>query len=164
MRKKTGGGIYLGAGVAALIFAFITKNVADNTSHSSSNMYIMGRYVGRSSWGEIYDIVFWIFLLAGIVLLITGIAILSVKDNNETKTDNKSDRVKYSESLFIRCQSCGEENGKTSTRCYKCGASLIPKSKERKPDLNAGEWFCPKCGKINAGYVGTCGCGEAKPR
>lgn len=25
------------------------------------------------------------------------------------------------------------------------------------------EWKCPKCGKINQNYVGTCGCGESKP-
>lgn len=27
-----------------------------------------------------------------------------------------------------------------------------------------GEWKCPKCGKINQNYVGTCGCGEVKPK
>ena len=26
------------------------------------------------------------------------------------------------------------------------------------------EWKCPKCGKINQNYVGTCGCGQQKPR
>lgn len=25
------------------------------------------------------------------------------------------------------------------------------------------EWVCPKCGKHNADYVGTCGCGTVKP-
>lgn len=25
------------------------------------------------------------------------------------------------------------------------------------------EWKCPKCGKINQKYVGTCGCGQLKP-
>lgn len=30
----------------------------------------------------------------------------------------------------------------------------------RKPGIN--EWKCPNCGKINANYVGTCGCGTAK--
>ena len=27
----------------------------------------------------------------------------------------------------------------------------------------AREWVCPSCGKSNAGYVGTCGCGKGKP-
>lgn len=25
------------------------------------------------------------------------------------------------------------------------------------------EWKCPKCGRINQSYVGSCGCGEQKP-
>lgn len=37
-----------------------------------------------------------------------------------------------------------------------------PVKKERVPSEN--EWKCPKCGKINQNYVGTCGCGEMKPR
>ncbi|MBQ5399307.1 MAG: hypothetical protein IIU14_07735 [Ruminococcus sp.] len=32
---------------------------------------------------------------------------------------------------------------------------------EREPNEN--EWKCPTCGKINQNYVGTCGCGEARP-
>jgi len=40
--------------------------------------------------------------------------------------------------------------------------------KSKKPELPereplAHEWKCPNCGKINQNYVGTCGCGEAKP-
>lgn len=31
------------------------------------------------------------------------------------------------------------------------------------PALSASEWVCPKCGKHNSSYVGTCGCGERKP-
>ncbi len=30
---------------------------------------------------------------------------------------------------------------------------------ERKADYTKGEWRCTHCGKVNAGYVGTCGCG-----
>lgn len=27
----------------------------------------------------------------------------------------------------------------------------------------SSDWRCQKCGKVNAGYVGTCGCGEKRP-
>ena len=39
------------------------------------------------------------------------------------------------------------------------------KEKPAEPERVAGEneWKCPKCGKINQNYVGTCGCGERKP-
>ena len=40
--------------------------------------------------------------------------------------------------------------------------------KDKKPEIPEREpleheWKCPNCGKINQNYVGTCGCGEAKP-
>lgn len=56
MRKKVSGTMYLISGIAAVVLAIITKSVANNTSHHKSNIYFMGKYVGRSSWGEIYDI------------------------------------------------------------------------------------------------------------
>lgn len=33
---------------------------------------------------------------------------------------------------------------------------------DKKP--SGDEWKCPRCGKINANYVGSCGCGQTKPR
>jgi len=33
---------------------------------------------------------------------------------------------------------------------------------ERKADYTKGEWRCTNCGQVNAGYVGTCGCGCEK--
>ena len=37
--------------------------------------------------------------------------------------------------------------------------------KPAEPEIEPGEneWKCPECGKINQNYVGTCGCGAAKP-
>lgn len=40
--------------------------------------------------------------------------------------------------------------------------NYINNSVSRTPSTN--EWKCYKCGKINQNYVGTCGCGETKPR
>jgi hypothetical protein len=34
-------------------------------------------------------------------------------------------------------------------------------NENRTPSHN--EWKCPNCGKINANYVGSCGCGTKKP-
>ena len=33
-----------------------------------------------------------------------------------------------------------------------------------KTNPKGDEWVCPKCGKINQSYVGTCGCGEKKTK
>lgn len=32
---------------------------------------------------------------------------------------------------------------------------------QSKPNDN---WYCPRCGKLNQGYVGSCGCGATKPK
>ena len=37
-----------------------------------------------------------------------------------------------------------------------------PAAPVRVPTAN--EWKCPQCGKINQNYVGTCGCGQGKPK
>ena len=30
--------------------------------------------------------------------------------------------------------------------------------------VSSSDWHCPNCGKVNPNYVGTCGCGEVKPK
>ena len=40
-------------------------------------------------------------------------------------------------------------------------AKQIPLSQHTQ---GIGEWRCPECGKLNQNYVGTCGCGQVKPR
>ena len=30
--------------------------------------------------------------------------------------------------------------------------------------VSENEWKCPNCGKVNQNYIGTCGCGQQKPR
>ncbi|MDO4419496.1 MAG: hypothetical protein Q4B92_03940 [Ruminococcus sp.] len=45
--------------------------------------------------------------------------------------------------------------------------SLFKKMDENrapKGQVATGEWKCPKCGKVNQNYVGTCGCGQIKPK
>ena len=33
-----------------------------------------------------------------------------------------------------------------------------------KPINSSDGWYCPKCGKYNQSFVGTCGCGTVKPK
>ncbi|MBQ8573099.1 MAG: hypothetical protein IJ451_06515 [Ruminococcus sp.] len=40
-------------------------------------------------------------------------------------------------------------------------SSAVPLSQRTQ---GIGEWVCPQCGKINQNYVGTCGCGQVKPK
>ena len=46
--------------------------------------------------------------------------------------------------------------------------SSLPSNQSTNPartnNTRFSEWICPKCGKRHAGYVGTCGCGEERPK
>lgn len=63
----------------------------------------------------------------------------------------------------------GENNSSnisTSYNAYNDRLSAQPIFRDEKPiskTLTENEWKCPKCGKINQNYVGTCGCGTNKP-
>lgn len=51
-----------------------------------------------------------------------------------------------------------------STTVQKKSAGDVHNGEYRAPENSvANEWVCPKCGKHNADYVGTCGCGTVKP-
>lgn len=41
-------------------------------------------------------------------------------------------------------------------------ASSIRTIGKKKGEPGDDEWKCPKCGRINANYTGTCACGERK--
>lgn len=61
---------------------------------------------------------------------------------------------------------CGESNAletdKSLNNYIQNGVNSIYSKLKKEPSEN--EWKCPKCGKINQNYVGTCGCGEVKPK
>ncbi len=160
MKKNTAGSIYVVSGIISIVFAIIIKNVANDASHSKTSIYFLGHYIGRSSWSEIYDTLFVLFLIVGIVLFIAGIAVLNIK---EQINPNDNDNVPVSKKpCFIECPNCGELNGSNNTQCFKCRTKLDYNT--TKGSVHTGEWVCKKCGKINSSYVGTCGCGEVKPK
>ncbi len=54
---------------------------------------------------------------------------------------------------------CGESDDSNSY--LQTAVTNIHNKLAKEPTEN--EWKCPKCGRINQNYVGTCGCGELKP-
>lgn len=52
-----------------------------------------------------------------------------------------------------------EELKKTNSQM----STTIKNDIEAKKEPTRNEWKCPNCGKINANYVGSCGCGTKKP-
>lgn len=58
------------------------------------------------------------------------------------------------------------ENQETITRrCLDIESKLgtvQQKNKEADDVAYKGSWKCSKCGRLNASYIGTCGCGQVK--
>lgn len=43
------------------------------------------------------------------------------------------------------------------------GLNNASKAYQKDAILNNGGWKCDKCGRVNASYISTCVCGEARP-
>lgn len=61
-----------------------------------------------------------------------------------------------------------EKEAKKPLFSFKSAVEKVkPEKQEEKEEVEAepteNEWKCPVCGTINQNYVGTCGCGEARP-
>ena len=121
--------------------------------------------VGRYDLNDGYKIetraLFWGSLLVLIaVLIVYSIVRKMLIYNLENSADEIDSSIQNSSQTVFTdsywdCPNCGTTMNKKDIYCHKCGTS-----KFKQPSEN--EWKCPKCGKINQNYVGTCGCGEVK--
>lgn len=107
---------------------------------------------------------FFTFFMLGIAVVGIIIAIIIAVKINNNKTTSNYDRnfLNSNENTSTKiCRNCGCYVSPSASTCSNCGTA----TKAKMPITNKGyEWRCPKCGKVNQNYVGTCGCGEVKPR
>lgn len=171
MKEKSGcsGALFILAGIGSFICAYIAHRGEESAKPSRVTSYIngqindVGAIGGNSNAVDFYSIAFYVAIVVGILLIIIGIALLSIggKDTSNNTENNEN-------SIFIICPNCGEHNGKNNVRCFKCHTPLTSKTNNQNKAYNQtlykNEWICPKCGRTNQNYVGTCGCGEVKPK
>lgn len=63
----------------------------------------------------------------------------------------------------VVCKNCHEQNNANNKFCIYCKYPLdAPSAPQPQETINT--WRCKNCGRVNQNYVGTCGCGEVKPR
>lgn len=130
-------------GIALIVFGFITRTIALESYNRDA---------------EIFE---WLGLLMIVFGIVDVIVALAQKSENSTSNNtNISDQKHQSSSMFIICPYCGEENSIRNEQCFRCHRIINTHTKE---DIPTDGWICPKCKKVNANYVGTCGCGERKP-
>lgn len=148
-------------GITFIVISFIINKTRNDYKPAQIISYTRGQTTGQTyAIGgniESYEkltLLFWGILILGIFLIILGICL------SGSKSKEQIDNPKQPPSHLIVCPNCGEANGKNNDYCFSCKSPL--KIEEDKQDNNS--WKCKKCGKTNQNYVGTCGCGEVKPR
>ena len=60
---------------------------------------------------------------------------------------------------FKTCSNCGASVSASSSICSCCGHSF-----SKPVTLSKNEWYCTRCGRTNSKYVGTCACGNVRPK
>ena len=135
-------------GIALIVFGFITRNIA------------LERYSRNS---EIFEWLGILMIVFGVVDVIVALAQKSENSNKENSNTTPNQK-NQSSSMFVNCPYCGEENSIRNEKCFRCHRIInTHASVVSKDDIPTDGWVCPKCKKVNAKYVGTCGCGERKP-
>ena len=149
-------------GLLCFVCAFFSKQGAESAKPATIQVYRGGKQVssgaigGNSEAVEFYEVLFYAFVIGGIILVLLGIVLACA-----SSSENSSATISSNSSMFIKCPNCGEENGTNNEYCYKCKTFL--NQKHTSPEFS-NSWICPKCRKINQNYVGTCGCGKGKPK
>ncbi len=71
-------------------------------------------------------------------------------------------------SLFLAAAKAQDREAQSEYERYLSEQEISPQTqalnKSAANNIRSSEWICPSCGKRHAGYVGTCGCGEEKPK
>lgn len=173
MKEKSGcsGVLFILAGIGSFICAYIayrgehSAKPAKVISIINGKMSSAGSLGGSSKAVEMYSILFYIFIVLGIIFLILSIVMFCAGESSKSEdtNDNSKENIEKDKPRFIACPKCGELNSSNNTKCFKCKTDLteiINKKETKTSDV----WICPKCGRENQNYVGTCGCGEVKPK
>lgn len=91
-------------------------------------------------------------------------------DNYSLSDRNPKISAEVSDDLYNDVQSYCHENSMTisalireSIRYYMDANSSRSSFYKKNENIPKNYWKCPKCGRNNPPYTGTCGCGNSKP-
>lgn len=133
--------------------------------------------IGYHSEYDEPKLVLLIFL--GLFFWVLGLIFLSLIKKVESNGNKEYERYLIScstnqnfdsKSTWI-CSKCGSYNENGRLICSRCSEpkpyvitrqNHIQQPKNNIADNNS--WVCPNCGRQNQNFVGTCGCGEVKPK
>lgn len=173
MKEKSGcsGALFVFLSIANFIFAYFayrgehSAKPAKVISIINGKMSSAGSLGGSSKAVEMYSTLFYIFIVLGIIFLILSIVMFCAGESSKSENTNvnSKENTEKDKPRFVECPNCGELNSSNNSKCFKCKTDLSAIIIKRQT-VASNEWVCPKCGRKNQNYVGTCGCGEVKPR
>lgn len=173
MKEKSGcsGALFVFLSIANFIFAYFayrgehSAKPAKVISIINGKMSSAGSLGGSSKAVEMYSTLFYIFIVLGIIFLILSIVMFCAGESSksENTNENSKENTEKDKPRFVECPNCGELNSSNNSKCFKCKTDLSAIIIKRQT-VASNEWVCPKCGRKNQNYVGTCGCGEVKPK
>lgn len=173
MKEKSGcsGALFIFLSIANFIFAYFSYRGEHSAKPAKVMSIINGKMTSAGSLGgsskavEMYSILFYIFIVLGIIFLILSIVMFCAGESSKSEdtNDNSKENIEKDKPRFIACPKCGELNSSNNTKCFKCKTDLT-EIINKKVTKTSDVWICPKCGRENQNYVGTCGCGEVKPK
>lgn len=96
---------------------------------------------------NIVDIIFWLFIVLGIIEIIIAIVKGISQNNSQNNTDFNS-RQAYSlqNDRFIYCQNCGERNNINNIKCFRCGSAF---NEINTNSVYNNQISCKNCGCMN---------------
>ncbi len=133
--------------------------------------------IGYHSRHDEPKLVFLIFL--GLFFWILGLVFLGRIKSVESEGNKEYERYLISCSTNQNsndtgawmCSKCGRYNENSRLLCCQCSEpkpyviiQRVNKPQRGNNTVDVDSWICPNCGIQNKNYVGTCGCGEVKPR
>lgn len=174
MKEKSGcsGALFVFLSIANFIFAYFAYRGEHSAKPAQVYSIVNGKMTSAGSLGgntkavEWYSFLFYVFIVVGIIFLIAAIVMFCVgESSNDDSRSSQNDKTSKNSDKprFVECPNCGELNSSNNSKCFKCKTDLteiINKKETKTSDV----WICPKCGRTNQNYVGTCGCGEVKPK
>lgn len=117
------------------------------------------------------------FIILGIFFWILGLIFLSLIKKTETNGIREYENFLMSHTPTQSapnawfCPRCGCPNDNSHLYCSRCSQEkpyISPQQRNpqqmNRNTISANSWICPNCGKENQNYVGTCGCGQVKPK
>ncbi len=135
-----------------------TKNAADNAAVTANNV----RELGNTITNCFGTLLIAVGLIVCLYSLKEAVVVGVTASGDKPAAQPSVEKAPEVQPIFTQPYVDKTDVDKTAVDQTAVAEPAAVIADDREPGSN--EWKCPKCGTIHQNYVGTCGCGETKPR